>query len=89
MRLDPADLNQNTTYSISSLSESLAEDEVQTILSETTKCPRKLETKITRIRLSSWEATEVLLGLAGFLGVLYLFGVAAFGLALIYYTFAQ
>jgi hypothetical protein len=84
-------MNKNAALTISSTSGVLAEDEVPPIIIGTTKSQKnaKGEISFTRNQISLWDATEILLGFAGFIAVLYLAGAAALGLTLLYYTFTH
>ena len=84
-------MNKNATSTISSASGVLAADEVSSIITGTTKSQKNVKGEITlaRIQISLWDATEILLGFAGFMAVLYLAGAAALGLVLLYYTFTR
>jgi hypothetical protein len=44
---------------------------------------------LIRTRRSLWQFTEILQGFAGVFAVIYLLGVVAFGVALLYYTFSH
>jgi hypothetical protein len=91
MLISQANMNNNATSTIGSTSGVLAADEVPSIITGTTKSQKNVKGEIsfTRIQISLWDATETLLGFAGFIAVLYLAGAAALGLALLYYTFTR
>ena len=91
MLIGPANMNKNATSTISSTSGVLTADEVPSIITGTTKSQKNVKGEIsfTRIQISLWDATEILLGFVGFIAVLYLAGAVALGLALLYYTFTR
>jgi hypothetical protein len=91
MLIGQANMNNNATSTISSRSGVPAADEVPSIITGTTKSQKNVKSEIsfTRMPISLWDATEILLGFAGFMAVLYLAGAAALGLALLYYTFTR
>ena len=84
-------MNKNATSTISSASGVLAADEVPSIITGRTKSQKNVkgEIRFDRIQISLWDSTEILLGFAGFIAVLYLAGAAALGLALLYNTFTR
>ena len=84
-------MNKNVTSTASSSSGVLAADDARAIISRTTKYATSLKDNIIfiRLRLSLWDTTEILIGFAGIIAVLYLVGAVALGLALLYYTFTR
>ena len=84
-------MNKNAMLTMSSASGVLAADEVPAISSQSTKSEKTLKGTInfTRIRPSLWDAADILQEIVGFTAVLYLVGVIALGVVLLFYTFTQ
>jgi hypothetical protein len=91
MGTELADMNKNASSTISLSSGVLAAADARAIFSGTTKYAKNRKDNIifTRMRLSLWDATEILLHFAGFIAILYLAGAVALGLALLHYTFTR
>ena len=100
IRMNRASLNDKTqtdptkmytTLDITSDREVLAAEEASAITSRKTPSEKSesAENDLIRTRPSLWHATEILLGFAGVFAVIYLLGAAAFGVALLYYTFCH
>ncbi len=83
--------NLNSMLNMTSASGVLAVDEAPIITSGTTKSEKSPTgaTNFIRIRLPLWHAAEMLEGFAGVVTVLYMLGVVAFGVALLFYTFSR
>ena len=81
--------NMNSTLNLSSADELLALEEVSSTTSEITIPEKSVtsERKSVASRPSYWRASDILEGVVGVLAVLYLLGIVALGLALLFYTF--
>jgi hypothetical protein len=79
----------NSTLDLSSAGKVLALGEVPTTTSEITTPEKSVtaERNVAGSQLSHWRASDILEGFVGVLAVLYLLGIVALGLALLFYTF--
>jgi hypothetical protein len=83
--------NMNSMLNIISANGVSAVDEAPAITSGTTKSGKSVRgaTNFIQVRLPLWHAAEMLEGFAGVVMVLYMLGVVAFGVDLLFYTFSR